>query len=107
LKVRKFTCSREVRLQDGRQTKIRALYVFWFVSDAALATDPWEMAWLSARDLVSSGQLRRWAYVSCFSMFPVGMEAPAWERMKEFIATSVPEFQTATGPAALAQMEAR
>jgi hypothetical protein len=103
LKVRKFTCSRDLRMQDGRTTKVRALYVFWFVSDGELATNPWEMMWLSARDLVSTGQLRRWAYVSCFSMFPVGMEAPAWKRMQEFIALSVPQFQTTTGPTALAQ----
>jgi hypothetical protein len=103
LKVRKFTCSRDLRTADGRMMKIRALYVFWFVSDGELATNPWEMAWLSARDLVATGQLRRWAYISCFSMFPVGLEAPAWKRMQDFIGRSVPQFQTATGSAALAQ----
>lgn len=79
--------------EDGRQQEWAGLYVFWFVADNELTTDHRErMKWL-ARDLLFKGVLQRWAYISYYTAFPPGAEDAAFERVKELIAASVPEFQ--------------
>jgi len=98
LPVWKFNCSRELKSADGAAIKVGAIYAFWFVSEGALTTSHWEMAWLSARDLLLTGRLRRWGYVSCFAIFPPAAEPAAWERMRTFLSRAVPEFQVAAGP---------
>jgi len=53
-----------------------------------------------ARDLVRTGTLQRWAYVSCFSMCYPGQEQATYGRVKELITAAVPAFQLTTGDAA-------
>jgi hypothetical protein len=48
--------------------------------------------WLTARDVLTTGSLPRWAYVSYFVMCPPGFEQAAFERLKPFIAAATPEF---------------
>jgi hypothetical protein len=40
-----------------------------------------------------TGVLQRWAYVTCFSVCQPGQEEATFNRMKEFLAAAVPEFQ--------------
>jgi hypothetical protein len=98
LPVWKFNCSRTVQSGDGAAMQIGAIYAYWFVSEDAFTTSHWEMMWLSARDLLLTGRLRRWGYVSCFAVFPPAAEPQAWERMRAFLGRAVPEFQLAAGP---------
>jgi len=49
--------------------------------------------WWMARDLIRTGVLQRWAYVSYLAICEPGQEDATFERMKTFIAASVPEFQ--------------
>jgi hypothetical protein len=42
--------------------------------------------------------MQRWAYVICYTVCPLGEEEAVYDRMKAFIAASVPEFQIASGP---------
>jgi hypothetical protein len=54
--------------------------------------------WWMARDLIKTGILQRWAYVSYCAFCLPGQEDATFERMKAFIAASAPEFQLTPFP---------
>ena len=103
LPVMCFTVSHEVE-DKGVRGRARALYVFWFVADGQLTADHNQrMLWMT-RDLVMTGILQRWAYVSCVSYCQPGQEGAAFDRMAELIGAAVPRFQlTAGAPSRLAR----
>lgn len=88
-------------MQDGRPVTVRGVYVYWYVADGALSGDAtgFERMWWLAKHLLLTGELQRWAYVTCFSVCPPGQEEATYERLKQFVAASVPMFQLTTGPA--------
>jgi hypothetical protein len=98
LPVVKMTTSQTVKLPDGQEIQQRGLYVFWFVTDQELASDHNKRMLRMAWQLVSTGVLQRWAYVSCFSVCQPGQEDATYSEMTELLALSVPRFQLATGP---------
>jgi hypothetical protein len=81
-------------------TTARLIYVYWYVADGALSasTSGLQRMWWMARDLLRTGVLQRWAYVSCSSVCMPGEEEATYERMKKFIAAAVPEFQLTPAP---------
>jgi hypothetical protein len=85
---------------NGQPVKLRGIYVYWFVADHDLTADHWARMRKMATHLLRTGELQRWAYISCFSRCLPGQEAATYERMKKFIAAAVPEFQLATNPPA-------
>jgi Protein of unknown function (DUF3485) len=93
LPVMKWIISKTVQTPDGRKVKVSGLYVFWFVAHNEETTSHWQRIWWMTRDLLTTGVLQRWAYVSYFAVCLPGQEDAAFERMKELIAASVPEFQ--------------
>ncbi len=99
LPVVKLTTSREA-VVNGQTVPMRGLYVYWFVCDEALSGEDsgLQRAWLTARELVRTGKLQRWAYVTCFSVCPPGQEEATYTRMKRFLAGAVPEFQLTPKP---------
>jgi hypothetical protein len=82
---------------DGRQVTVRGIYVYWFVAQDRLTARHWQRMWWMAEELLRTGVLERWAYVSCFAECEPGREDAAFERMKGFIAAAVPQFQLTTG----------
>jgi hypothetical protein len=100
LQVMKLTTSKKGQDQSGRPLEIKGIYIYWFVSDNQLTPHHGQRMWWMARDLVFSGVLRRWAYVTYFSICLPGQEELIFSRLQELIAASVPEFQLASGPAA-------
>ncbi len=98
LQVMKLTTSRPVPGTNGAPRLARGLYVYWFVTDKLLTPHHGERMWWMARDLVLTGVLQRWAYVTYFTVCWPGQEEAAYARLKDFIAASVPEFQVASGP---------
>jgi hypothetical protein len=77
----------------GRSAELHGVYVFWFVADGEETPDYHQrMIWLG-RDLLCTGVLQRWAYLSYFAICPPGQEDATFERMKNLIASSVPEYQ--------------
>jgi hypothetical protein len=96
LPVMKLTTSEQT---PGGQI-LHGVYLYWFVADNELTEHHWERMWWMARDLIRTGVLQRWAYVTVFSRCYPGDEDEAFERMKRLISASVPEFQLAAGPAA-------
>lgn len=92
LPVTKVLVTRNVQ-HNGQVQTWRGVYVYWFVAEDSLTARHWERMWWMARELLATGVLQRWAYVSFFSVCPPGREEATFERMKTLIAASVPEFQ--------------
>jgi len=97
LPVMKLTATTTRETAKGEKTVAKGVYVYWFVADKALTADHFQRMWWMARDLICARTLQRWAYVSCFAVCLPGQEEAMYQRMKEFIAASVPEFQLTTG----------
>ena len=53
---------------------------------------------MMTRGLLTEGELQRWSYITYFAICQPGMEDETFSKMSEFIADSVPKFQTTTGP---------
>ncbi|HEX3798828.1 MAG TPA: exosortase-associated EpsI family protein [Verrucomicrobiae bacterium] len=95
-----------MRLLSTRLTKgtgedskrIRGIYVYWFVADHDLTSSHVSRMWKTTTHLLRTGELERWAYVSCFSVCWPGEEEATYARMKKFIADAVPKFQLSAGP---------
>jgi hypothetical protein len=93
LPVAKWSLSRFVQAPNGSKVEQRALYVFWFVANDEHTVSHWQRLWWLTRDLVRTGVLQRWAYVSYYTAFPPGQEDAAFDQLKRLIVASVPEFQ--------------
>jgi hypothetical protein len=98
LRVKKLTASLGYKDQQGRPAVVKGVYIYWFVADDELTPLHGERMWWITRDLLARNILQRWAYVTCFSTCQPGQEELLYERMKTFIALTVPEFQLAAGP---------
>ena len=97
LPVMKWIVHNSFPAADGRKQEVSGVYVFWFVADHEQTTDSVQRMWWLARDLLCTGVLQRWAYVSYFSLCAPGQEEAAFERMQKLIAASVPEYQMPPG----------
>jgi hypothetical protein len=93
LPVAKWVLGQSIQTPDGQKQQVSALYVFWLVADGEETPDNYQRMWWQARDLLRTGVLQRWAYVSCFAICAPGREDAAFERLEKFIAASVPEYQ--------------
>jgi hypothetical protein len=93
LPVMKWIVSSTAQMPDGRKQDVCGLYVFWFVADNEQTTSDARFQCYLFRDLLFTGVLQRWAYVSYFSICAPGQEEATFARMKRLIAASVPEFQ--------------
>jgi hypothetical protein len=101
LPVMKLIASGSGTSATGEKVQARGVYVYWFVADNELTADHLQRMWWMARDLMKTGLLQRWAYVSCFAICLPGQEEATYQRMKQLIAAAVPEFQLTTGKPAL------
>jgi hypothetical protein len=97
LPVMKLTASKVHESENGERVVGRGIYVYWFVSKDQLTAHHGERMWWMARDLIRSGVLQRWAYVTCFAACLPGQEDATFERIKQLVASSVPEFQLTVG----------
>jgi hypothetical protein len=97
LPVMKLVSTREMKFSDGKIVKIRGIYVYWFVADHELTADHFVRMRKTTTHLLTTGELQRWAYVSCFEQCYPGQEDATYEHMKKFIAASVPRFQLVAG----------
>ncbi|HEY1718798.1 MAG TPA: exosortase-associated EpsI family protein [Verrucomicrobiae bacterium] len=93
LPVAEWLLSISLKMPDGRKQEVHGLYVFWFVAHNEETTSHWQRVKWMTLDLLRTGVLQRWAYVSYFAVCEPGQENAAFERMKKLIASSVPEFQ--------------
>jgi uncharacterized protein DUF3485 len=98
LPIKKMSITREVKTTSGHTFQQRGHYVFWFVADKELTADHNQRMWWLTRDLMLRGILQRWAYLACLVAYPPGQEEKSYQRIKEFIADAVPQFQLTHGP---------
>lgn len=99
LPVMRIVVTKQVE-HNGQSQTVRGVYVYWFVADGALSGDPtgFQRMWWMARELLTTGVLQRWAYVTYFAVCRPGEEQATFERLKKMIASSVPEFQLTPKP---------
>ncbi|MDB6029079.1 MAG: hypothetical protein JWM68_5302 [Verrucomicrobiales bacterium] len=97
LPVMKWIVSQKTKDQNGNVHDARGLYVFWFVSDDTITPHHSSRMTSIVKKLLTTGELERWAYVSCFSICSPGEEETTFDRLQRFIAASVPQFQLTSG----------
>ena len=88
LPVKKLTVTPENKMT----TPVSGVYVYWFVADRQQTPEHWQRMWWMARDLLTTGVLERWAYITYFAVCPPEQEEEAFRRIQKLIADSVPEF---------------
>lgn len=84
--------------KSSREVELRALYIYWFVAENQVTASHRERMWSMAKELLTTGVLQRWAYVSCFAVCYPGQEKAVYQEMCRLITNAVPQFQTATRP---------
>jgi hypothetical protein len=94
LQALKWTIHNSFQTPDGQKQDVSGAYVFWFVADNEQTANYVQFQYYLLRDLLFTGRLQRWAYISYFSVCAPGQEEATFERMKKLIAASVPEYQT-------------
>jgi len=99
LPVMRIVASMQGRNAEGQTVSASAVYVYWFVDGKHVTAKHWERMWWMARDILLTGELDRWAYVTFFAVCAPGQEAATFERMKKLMADTVPEFQLVPRPA--------
>ncbi|HUS37005.1 MAG TPA: exosortase-associated EpsI family protein [Verrucomicrobiae bacterium] len=98
--VLKATCLTSKK-KDERTGQLRSnVYIYWFVAEHQLVPGHPDALWAISQDLITSGVLHPWAYVSVYAPCPPGQERVALARAKRLIASAVPEFQLTPAPAA-------
>jgi exosortase len=83
--------------QEGNEVTTQGVFVYWFVSDQNLTAEHGNRMMRMAYKLIRTGVLERWAYVITMAPCPPGGEELAYDRIKDFIRTSVPQYQVTSG----------
>jgi hypothetical protein len=83
---------------NGQVVTEQGVYVYWFVDANRYTPHHTERMLWTAGDILFTGVLDRWAYISYFSVCLPGQDEAAFERMKKLIAASVPEYQLVPNP---------
>lgn len=97
LKVMKLSTRSNRPNSEGKVVPVSGVFFYWFVADGHLTPHHGERMWIMGKELITTGLLQRWAYVAYFANCQPGYEDQLTERMKSFIAASVPEFQLTDG----------
>jgi Protein of unknown function (DUF3485) len=100
LPVKRLIATKTLQTPEGRKETVRSVYVYWFVAEREITARHGQRMWWTAKELMRTGTLQRWAYVSCLAHCLPGQEEATYNRLKDFIAAAVPEFQLAAGEAA-------
>ena len=97
LPITKLITTREIRSETGQTATIRGVYLYWLVADDRL--EPYHNRIMGSiiAHMLTTGELQRWAYVTCFSACLPGHEDATFNRLKNFLAAAVPQFQLTTG----------
>ncbi|HTA30243.1 MAG TPA: exosortase-associated EpsI family protein [Candidatus Cybelea sp.] len=97
LPVMKLVTAPRELIRNGKSETRCGVYVYWFVADNELTESHWVRMRRMSTHLLTTGELQRWAYVSCFAVCAPSETGKTYEQMKKFIAASVPEFQLVAG----------
>lgn len=93
LQAAAWKLSQIAQANDGQKEKFEAIYIYWYVANNEETPDHNKMVeWLTL-DLLRTGALQRWSYISYFAVCKPGQEDAAIDRIKSFIVASAPKFQ--------------
>jgi hypothetical protein len=93
LQAAAWKVSQMMQTGDGQKVKVSGVYVYWYVANNEETPDHNKMIeWLTL-DLLRTGALQRWAYISYFTLCRPGEEDATIDRIKSFIAAQAPGFQ--------------
>jgi hypothetical protein len=97
LPITKLITFREARTESGHTVLVGGVYLYWLVADERL--EPYHNRIFPSiiKHMLATGELQRWAYVTCFATCLPGQEEPTFNRLKDFLAAAVPTFQLTTG----------
>ena len=98
LPVRKLIMSRTSQTENGQVPRMRGVFVYWLVANEQLQPYHNKIMGSIMKHMILTGELQRWAYMTCFATCPPGQEEATYERLKQLIAAAVPQFQTTVGP---------
>lgn len=93
IQAAKWKVSNTFQQPDGTQAKVAGVYVFWFAADNEETMDHDKMLEWLTMDLLRTGRLQRWAYISYFTACEPGREDAAYEQMKKLIVAAAPQFE--------------
>lgn len=94
IQAMKLLCSMNVRRPDtGQVQTLRAIFIYWFVADGVTTPHHGERMYLMAKNLVTKGELQRWAYVASLARCYPGQEDVLFKRMKGFLAAAYPRIE--------------
>jgi hypothetical protein len=93
LQAQLLTTSQNFKAPGGGIVPVKGMFMYWYVSEDQLTPNHKEQMWFLARDLLTSGVLKRWAYVTFFSTCAPGHEQVRLQQMKRLAAEIVPAFQ--------------
>ena len=91
LPAMRWSLSQSVKGENGKMVEYHAFYLFWFTADNEITGE--HPFWRIMREVLLTGVLPRWSYVSYFCYFPPEAETEITARLTEFVAASAPEFQ--------------
>jgi hypothetical protein len=79
--------------KNGQPVALRCNFIYWFVDAKGFTPDENDFKYQMMRDVLRTGILDRWAYVSVFAYGAPGQENAVFDRIKTLIQETVPEFQ--------------
>jgi len=97
LPITKLVTTRDVRTEQGQRLALRGVFAYWLVADSEI--EPYHNRIMTSimKRMLMTGELQRWAYVTCFATCLPGQEEATFNRLKAFLADAVPKFQLTSG----------
>ena len=83
---------------NGIEQSVTLVMVYWFVTADHITASHMDRMWLMGREILSSGTLQRWAFMSCYTVCQPSGETTAYDQLKRFLIAALPEFQIAEHP---------
>jgi len=93
LPVARWDVSGDFAQPNGQKVRQYGVYVFWYVTAGESTPDHFQLMKRMAVHLLRTGVLQRWAYVLYFAPCEAGQQDATFERVKQLIVASAPEFQ--------------
>lgn len=97
LPVNKLSLSGKIVEPGSEPVEKRGIFIYWYIADGIITADHKSWMFSVAKHRLLHGEVQRWAYVIYFSVCQPGEEEHTFERMKEFIRASLPEYQLVYG----------
>jgi len=96
--IMKMVAHKTFQDTKGIDQSVTLVMVYWFVTEGHITASHMERMWLMGREILSSGTLQRWAFMSCYTLCQEGGETAGYSRLEHFLAAALPEVQIVERP---------